>query len=208
MPSVKLFNIEGKEIGQVQLSEEVFGIEPNESVVHEAVVMQLASMRRGTSSTKHRGEVSGGGRKPWRQKGTGRARAGTIRSPLWRGGSIVFGPKPRDYSYSIPKKKRRLALKSVLSDKAATENIVVLDLLEMDQPKTKEMIKILAALNNQGKALVVTAEENFNVGRSVSNIPGVTYTTSEGLNVYDVISHDKLIITKEAVAKAEEVLSR
>ena len=208
MPSVKLFNIEGKEIGQVQLSEEVFGIEPNESVVHEAVVMQLASMRRGTSSTKHRGEVSGGGRKPWRQKGTGRARAGTIRSPLWRGGSIVFGPKPRDYSYSIPKKKRRLALKSVLSDKAATENIVVLDLLDMDQPKTKEMIKILAALNNQGKALVVTAEENFNVGRSVSNIPGVTYTTSEGLNVYDVISHDKLIITKEAVAKAEEVLSR
>jgi large subunit ribosomal protein L4 len=208
MPSVKLFNIEGKEIGQVQLSEEVFGIEPNESVVHEAVVMQLASMRRGTSSTKHRGEVSGGGRKPWRQKGTGRARAGTIRSPLWRGGSIVFGPKPRDYSYSIPKKKRRLALKSVLSDKAATENLVVLDLLEMDQPKTKEMIKILAALNNQGKALVVTAEENFNVGRSVSNIPGVTYTTSEGLNVYDVISHDKLIITKEAVAKAEEVLSR
>lgn len=208
MPSVKLFNIEGKEIGQVQLSEEVFGIEPNESVVHEAVVMQLASMRRGTSSTKHRGEVSGGGRKPWRQKGTGRARAGTIRSPLWRGGSIVFGPKPRDYSYSIPKKKRRLALKSVLSDKAATENIVVLDLLEMDQPKTKEMIKILAALNNQGKALVVTAEENFNVGRSVSNIPGVTYTTSDGLNVYDVISHDKLIITKEAVAKAEEVLSR
>lgn len=208
MPSVKLFNIEGKEIGQVQLSEEVFGIEPNESVVHEAVVMQLASMRRGTSSTKHRGEVSGGGRKPWRQKGTGRARAGTIRSPLWRGGSIVFGPKPRDYSYTIPKKKRRLALKSVLSDKASTDSIVVLDLLDMDQPKTKEMIKILAALNNQGKALVVTAEENFNVGRSVSNIPGVTYTTSEGLNVYDVISHDKLIITKEAVAKAEEVLSR
>ncbi len=208
MPSVKLFNIEGSEVGQVQLSEEVFGIELNEGVVHEVVVMQLASMRKGTSSTKHRGEVRGGGRKPWRQKGTGRARVGTIRSPLWRGGSIVFGPKPRSYSYSIPKKKRRLALKSVLNDKVLTESLVVLESLAMEQPKTKEMIKILTALKNEGKALVVTAEENFNVAKSVSNIPGITYTTSEGLNVYDVISHDKLIITQEAVTKTEEVLSR
>ncbi len=208
MPSVKLFNIEGNEVGQVQLSEEIFGIEPNESVVHEAVVMQLASMRRGTSSTKHRGEVRGGGRKPWRQKGTGRARAGTIRSPLWRGGSITFGPKPRSYSYSIPKKKRRLALKSVLSDKVLTEDIVILDALSMEQPKTKDMIKILTALNNEGKALVVTADEDFNIGKSVSNLPGITYTTSEELNVYDIISHKKLIITQEAVAKTEEVLSR
>lgn len=208
MPSAKLFNVEGKEIGQIELSEEVFGIEPNESVVHEAVIMQLASMRRGTSSTKHRGEVRGGGRKPWRQKGTGRARAGTIRSPLWRGGAITFGPKPRDYSYNIPKKKRRLALKSVLSDKALNENIIVLDALTMEQPKTKDMIKILAALNNSGKALIVTANEDFNVGRSLSNLPGISYTTSEGLNVYDVIYHDKLIITQEAVAKTEEVLSK
>jgi len=208
MPSVKLFNIEGKEVGQVQLSEEIFGIEPNESVVHEAVVMQLASMRKGTSSTKHRGEVRGGGRKPWRQKGTGRARVGTIRSPLWRGGAIVFGPKPRSYSYSIPRKKRKLALKSVLSDKVSTENLVVLDSLTLEQPKTKEMIKILTALNNTGKALVVTAEEDFVIEKSVSNLPGISYTSSQGLNVYDLISHDKLIITQEAVAKTEEVLSR
>ena len=208
MPSVKVFNIEGQEVGQIELNQEVFGIEPNESVVHEAVVMQLASMRRGTSSTKVRGEVRGGGRKPWRQKGTGRARAGSSRSPIWRGGAITFGPKPRDYSYNIPKKKRRLALKSVLSDKVANEQFTVLDALEMDVPKTKEIIRILAALNNQGKALVVTAEDNYNVGKSVSNIPGVTYTTSAGLNVYDVIRHDRLIITQDAVARAEEVLSR
>ncbi len=208
MPSVKVFNIEGKEVGQIELNEEIFGIEPNESVVHEAVVMQMASMRRGTSGTKHRGEVRGGGRKPWKQKGTGRARVGTIRSPLWRGGAIVFGPKPRDYSYNIPKKKRRLALKSVLSDKALTDNIIVLDTLSMEQPKTKDMIKILSALNNVGKALVVTADEDYNVGRSLSNLPGISYTTSEGLNVYDVINHDKLIITQEAVAKTEEVLCK
>ena len=208
MPSVALYNIEGKEVGQIELSEAVFGIEPNESVVHEAVVMQLASMRRGTSSTKHRGEVSGGGRKPWRQKGTGRARVGTIRSPLWRGGSIVFGPKPRDYSYSIPKKKRRLALKSVLSDKVQTSDIIVLDALSLQAPKTKDMVKILSALNNEGKALVVTAEEDFNIQKSVSNLPGISYTTSAGLNVYDVINHNKLIITQEAVAKTEEVLSK
>lgn len=208
MPNVKMFNIEGKEVGEIQLSEEIFGIEPNESVVHEAVIMQMASLRRGTSSTKLRGEVRGGGRKPWRQKGTGRARVGTTRSPIWRGGGITFGPKPRSYSYSIPKKKRRLALKSVLSDKALTDNIIVLDVLAMEHAKTKEMVKILAALNNNGKALLVTANEDYNIGKSVSNLPGVTYTTSEGLNVYDIINHDKLIITQEAVAKTEEVLSK
>lgn len=208
MPGVSVFNVEGKEVGQIQLNDAVFGIEPNESVVHEAVVMQLASMRRGTSSTKHRGEVRGGGRKPWKQKGTGRARVGTIRSPLWRGGSIIFGPKPRDYSYSIPKKKRRLALKSVLSDKVATNNMIVLDALSLEKPKTKDMVKILAALQSDRKALVVTAESSYNIEKSASNIPGVSYTTSAGLNVYDVISHDKLIITQEAVAKVEEVLSK
>lgn len=208
MPSVALYNIEGKEIGQVELNESVFGIEPNESVVHEAVVMQLASMRRGTSSTKHRGEVRGGGRKPWRQKGTGRARVGTTRSPIWRGGSITFGPKPRDYSYTIPKKKRRIALKSVLSDKVQNNNFMVLDALSLEAPKTKDMIKILAAFNNDGKALVVTATEDINVLKSVSNIPGISYTTSEGLNVYDVINHSKVYITQDAVAKTEEVLSK
>lgn len=208
MPNVKVFNIEGQEVGQMDLSAEIFGIEPNEAVVHEAVVMQLASMRRGTSSTKIRGEVRGGGRKPWRQKGTGRARVGSIRSPLWRGGAITFGPRPRDYSYNIPKKKRRLALKSVLSDKVANERFTVLDSLEMEVPKTKEMVKILQALNNQGKALVVTAEDNYNIAKSLSNIPGISYTTSRGLNVYDIINHDRLIITQEAVAKAEEVLSK
>ncbi len=208
MPSVALYNLEGKEVGQVELNESVFGIEPNESVVHEAVVMQLASMRRGTSSTKHRGEVRGGGRKPWRQKGTGRARVGTTRSPIWRGGSITFGPKPRDYSYSIPKKKRRLALKSVLSDKVSNNNFMVLDALALEAPKTKDMIKILAAFNNEGKALVVTAAEEINVLKSVSNIPGISYTTSEGLNVYDIINHDKMYITQDAVAKTEEVLSK
>ena len=208
MPSVALYNIEGKEVGQIELNESVFGFEPNESVVHEAVVMQLASMRRGTSSTKHRGEVRGGGRKPWRQKGTGRARVGTTRSPIWRGGSITFGPKPRDYSYSIPKKKRRIALKSVLSDKVQNNNFMVLEALSLEAPKTKDMIKILAAFNNDGKALVVTATEDINVLKSVSNIPGISYTTSEGLNVYDVINHNKVYITQDAVAKTEEVLSK
>lgn len=206
MPSVTLYNMQGTEMGQIQLNDEIFGIEPNESVVHEAVVMQLASLRRGTSSTKHRGEVRGGGRKPWKQKGTGRARAGTIRSPLWRGGSITFGPKPRDFAYKIPKKKRRLALKSVLSSKAQNGEILVLDQLAFDAPKTKEMIKVLTALSAE-KALVVTSEENMNVARSTSNIPGVLWVTAEGLNVYDVINHDKMIITQDAVAKAEEVLA-
>lgn len=207
MPKVALLNVQGAQVGEIELNDAVFGIEPNESVVHEAVVMQMASWRRGTHCTKSRGEVRGGGRKPWRQKGTGRARVGTIRSPLWRGGAITFGPKPRDYSYSIPKKKRRLALKSVLSSKVAENDIIVLDSLNFDQPKTKEMVKVLDALHVDAKALVVTADLNENVERSSRNIEGVTPVVAASVNVYDVLTHDKLIITKDAIAKVEEVLA-
>ncbi|KJS85054.1 MAG: 50S ribosomal protein L4 [Peptococcaceae bacterium BICA1-8] len=206
MPKVALYNKEGSQVGEIELNDQVFGIEPNESVVHEAVVMQQASLRRGTSNTKSRGEVRGGGRRPWRQKGTGRARAGTIRSPLWRGGTIIFGPKPRDYSYSIPKKKRRLALKSVLSAKVLDGELIVVDELSFEQPKTKEMIKVLEALK-ASKALIVTAELEENVDKSSRNIPGVRSLGATGLNVYDILSHDKLILTKEAVAKVEEVFA-
>lgn len=206
MPKVALYNTQGSQVGDIDLNENVFGIEPNEGVVHEAVVMQLASMRRGTSSTKSRGEVRGGGRKPWRQKGTGRARAGTIRSPLWRGGAITFGPKPRDYKYSIPKKKRRLALRSVLSAKVIDGEMVVLDQLAMAEPKTKEMISILSNFEAR-KTLVVTADSDEVIFKSARNIPGVTSLAASSLNVYDVINHDKLIITKDAVSKVEEVLA-
>lgn len=206
MPKVALYNREGSQVGEIELNDEVFGIEPNESVVHEAVVMQQASLRRGTSSTKSRGEVRGGGRKPWRQKGTGRARVGTIRSPLWRGGAIIFGPKPRDFNYSIPKKKRRLALKSVLSAKVLDGELIVVDEISFEQPKTKEMTKVLNALNAE-RALIVTAELDENVTKSARNIPGVTPLFASGLNVYDILTHDKLILTKDAVAKVEEVLA-
>jgi len=206
MPKVALYNTQGSQVGEIQLKDEIFGIEPNESVVHEAVVMQMASVRRGTSSTKSRGEVRGGGRKPWRQKGTGRARVGTTRSPIWRGGSIVFGPKPRDYSYSIPKKKRRLALKSVLSAKVLDGELIVLDELSFEQPKTKEMIRVLDALKAQ-KALVVTRDLDENVYKSARNIQGIIPITASDLNVYDILCHDKLVITKDAVAKVEEVLA-
>ncbi|NMA01974.1 MAG: 50S ribosomal protein L4 [Clostridia bacterium] len=206
MPKVALYNTQGSQVGDIDLNDEIFGIEPNESVVHEAVVMQMASLRRGTSNTLSRGQVRGGGRKPWRQKGTGRARVGSIRSPLWRGGAITFGPKPRDYSYSIPKKKRRLALKSVLSAKVIDGEIIVLDQLSFEAPKTKEMVKVLEALKAQ-KALVVTADVDENVFKSARNIVGVTPISATGLNVYDIVTHDKLIITKDAVAKVEEVLA-
>ena len=206
MPKVALLNVEGAQVGEIELNDAVFGIEPNESVVHEAVVMQMASWRQGTHCTKSRGEVRGG-RKPWRQKGTGRARVGTIRSPLWRGGAIIFGPKPREYSYSIPKKKRRLALRSVLSSKVAENDIIVLDSLNFDQPKTKEMVKVLDALKVDAKALVVTAEVDENVMKSARNIEGVTPVAAASVNVYDVLAHNKLIITKDAIAKVEEVLA-
>lgn len=207
MPKVALLNVQGSQVGEIELNDAVFGIEPNASVVHEAVVMQMASWRRGTHCTKSRGEVRGGGRKPWRQKGTGRARVGTIRSPLWRGGAITFGPKPRDYSYSIPKKKRRLALRSVLSSKVAENELIVVDSLDFDQPKTKEMVKVLDALKVDKRALVVTGEVNENVIKSARNIEGITPVAAASVNVYDVLNHGKLILTKDAVAKIEEVLA-
>ncbi len=207
MPKVALYNMEGQEVGEIELNDTVFGIEPNEAVVHEMVVMQLAGMRRGTHSTKSRGEVRGGGKKPWRQKGTGRARAGTNRSPLWRKGGIVFGPKPRDYSYSIPRKKRRLALKSVLSAKVKDGALIVLDSLAFDAPKTKGMVKVLDSLKVDTKAAVVTADKNGFVNESARNIPGVKPLVAENINVYDLLKYDRLVITKDAVAKIEEVLA-
>ena len=205
MPKVAVYNVQGAQVGEIELNDEIFGIEPNESVVHEAVVMQLASLRRGTHSTKTRAEVRGGGRKPWRQKGTGRARAGTFSSPLWRKGGIFFGTKPRDYAYSIPRKKRRLAIKSVLSSKVNKGDLIVLDSLALAAPKTKEMVQVLNNLKVDKKALIVTVDNEANVERSARNIAGVKPLAADGINVYDLLKHDKLIITKDAIAKVEEV---
>lgn len=207
MPKVALFSQTGSQVGDIELSDSVFGIEPNKSVLHDAVVMQQASLRQGTHKTKGRSEVRGGGRKPWRQKGTGRARQGSIRSPQWVGGGVVFGPTPRSYSYKLPKKVRRLAIKSALSSKVLAEEIVVLDNLAFDAPKTKEMAAVLSGLTVDRKALVVTADYNEAVALSARNLPGVTFVTAEGVNVLDVLKHDKLVITKEAVEKVEEVFA-
>lgn len=207
MPKVALFNQTGSQVGDIELNESIFGIEPNKSVLHDAVVMQQASLRQGTHKTKGRSEVRGGGRKPWRQKGTGRARQGSIRSPQWVGGGVVFGPTPRSYSYKLPKKVRRLAIKSALSSKVQAEEIVVLDNLVFDAPKTKEMAAVLASLSADRKALVVTADYNEAVALSARNLPGVTFVTAESVNVLDVLKHDKLVITKDAVQKVEEVLA-
>lgn len=206
MPKVALLDIKGAQVGEIELSDGIFGIEPNSGVVHEAVVMQTASLRRGTTYTKSRGEVRGGGRKPWRQKGTGRARAGTSRSPLWRGGSIIFGPKQRDYSYSIPKKKRRLALKSVLSAKVQDGELLVVDKLELDAPKTREMVAVVENMKLENP-LFVTSGEDFNVSRSVRNIPNADTAVVEGLNVYEMLLHKHIVMTASAVAKAEEVFA-
>jgi large subunit ribosomal protein L4 len=207
MPKVALYNQNGATVGEIELNDSVFGIEPNKHVLFEAVIMQRASLRQGTHKTKNRAEVSGGGRKPWRQKGTGRARQGSIRSPQWRGGGTVFGPVPRSYSYKLPKKVRRLAIKSALSSKVLENNIVVLDSLVLEAPKTKEMVKILNNLSVDRKALIVTADVNENITLSARNIPGVTVVTANGINVLDVLNHDKLVITKAAVEKVEEVLA-
>lgn len=207
MPKVALYNQTGTQVGDIELLDAVFGIEPNNHVLHEAVVMQQASLRQGTHAVKGRSDVRGGGRKPWRQKGTGRARQGSIRSPQWVGGGVVFGPTPRSYSYKLPKKVRRLAIKSALSSKVIAAEIVVLEGLNLDAPKTKEMVSVLNSLSADRKALVVTADYNDNVALSARNIPGITFVTADGINVLDVLKHDKLIITKEAVQKVEEVLA-
>lgn len=207
MPKVTLYSQDGSQVGEIELNESVFGIEPNKSVLFEAIVMQKASLRQGTHKTKVRSEVRGGGRKPWRQKGTGRARQGSIRSPQWRGGGTVFGPIPRSYSYQMPKKQRRLAIKSALSSKVLEDNILVLENLLFDAPKTKEIANTLKGLSVDSKALIVTADLDENVALSARNIPGVTVITATSVNVLDVVAHDKLIMTKAAVEKVEEVLA-
>ncbi|MGE7596217.1 50S ribosomal protein L4 [Peribacillus frigoritolerans] len=207
MPKVTLFNQTGSQVGDIELNESIFGIEPNNHVLFEAIIMQRASLRQGTHKVKNRSEVAGGGRKPWKQKGTGRARQGSIRSPQWRGGGVVFGPTPRSYAYKLPKKVRRLAIKSALSAKALEENILVLESLSFEAPKTKEFVALLKNLSVDTKTLVVTDGLDEKVALSARNIPGVTVVEADGLNVLDVVSHNKLILTKSAVEKVEEVLA-
>ncbi|MBL4936146.1 50S ribosomal protein L4 [Clostridium sp. YIM B02515] len=204
MPTVGLFNKEGQKVGEIQLSESVFGAPINADVLHQVVVAQLANKRQGTQSAKTRAEVSGGGIKPWRQKGTGRARQGSTRSPQWIHGGIVFAPKPRDYSMAIPKKMKRVGLKAALSSKVVDNNIVVLESLEIAAPKTKEVVSMLNAFEAK-KTLIVTAETNENVYKSARNIEGVAVLPVNNLNVYDILKYEKLIVTKEAVSKIEEV---
>jgi large subunit ribosomal protein L4 len=205
MPKVNVYNMLGEQVGEINLMDEVFGAEVNEHVLYEVVKNQLANKRQGTQSAKTRAEVRGGGRKPWKQKGTGRARQGSIRAPQWTGGGIVFAPKPRDYSYSVPKKVRRLAMKSALSSKVQNGEIIVLDELNLNEPKTKEMIAILNNVKAGRKALIVMNEKNENVMKSASNIPNVETTLVNTLNVYDILKYDSFIITKDAVSKVEEV---
>ena len=205
MPKVDVYNVEGKKVKDVELKEEIFGIVPNEAVVHSVLVNYLANQRQGTASTKTRAEVSGGGRKPWRQKGTGRARQGSIRAPQWIKGGIALGPKPRNYKYRVNKKEKRLAVKSILSSKVAEENIVVLDKLEMTEIKTKNMAKALENLKLEGKVLIMLPEKNENVQKSARNIDGVKTILLDSINVYDLLKYNKLVITLDTVKKIEEV---
>ena len=208
MPKVALYNQDGTEAGDLELNESVFGIEPNSHVVHEAVLMQRAAKRQGTHAVKNRSAVRGGGRKPWRQKGTGRARQGSIRSPQWVGGGVVFGPTTeRNYKWKLPKKVRKLALKSALSSKVKTEDIIVLNDLQFDAPKTKDVIAVLDALKVDEKALIITSDKNENVIRSANNLQTVKVITVGEINVLDLVAYDKLILTKDAAEKAGEVLA-
>ena len=207
MLKTNVYNMSGELVGEIELSEAIFGIEPNQAVVHEMVKNHLANKRQGTQSALTRAEVSGGGRKPWRQKGTGRARQGSTRSPQWTHGGIVFAPKPRNYSFSVNKKARRLALKSALSAKAAETNLVVIDSIKMEAPKTADFAKFLKAVGCEKKTLVVTAEADQNVVKSGRNIPGCEVTFANLLNVYDVVNATKLVVDKAALAKIEEVFA-
>lgn len=200
-----MLNMAGAEAGTIELKDEIFGIEPNANAVHAVVVNYLANQRQGTQSAKTRAEVRGGGRKPFRQKGTGRHRQGSSTDPSQIGGGIVFAPKPRDYRYSVPKKLKRLALKSALSSKVANNEIIVLDELKFDAPKTKEMVKVLENVKAGKKALIVTAEKDENIVRSAANIPGVRTALVGTMNVYEIVNHTSFIVTKEAVEKIEEV---
>ena len=203
----KVFDMAGKQVGEIELSDAVFGIDPNEAVVHDVVKNHLANCRQGTQSALTRAEVSGGGIKPWRQKGTGRARQGSIRAPQWTHGGIVFAPKPRDYSYTLNKKVKRLAMKSALSAKAQAEEIVVIDAIKMDSIKTKTFKTFLNAVGVNGKALVVTAENDAIVVKSAANIPGVMVTFANLINVYDILNAKKLVVDQAALAKIEEVFA-
>lgn len=206
MTKITAYKDNGAENGAVEVKDAIFGIEPNDSVVTDAVIMQRASMRQGTHDVKNRSEVRGGGRKPWRQKGTGRARQGSIRSPQWVGGGVVFGPTPRSYAYHLPKKVSRLALKSVLSQKAADSNLVVIDSISYDKPSTKAFAQLLNTVGADNKALVVVEDGNDNVALSARNIDKVKVVAPEGVNVLDVINANKLVVTKAALSKIEEVL--
>lgn len=207
MAEIKVLNMQGVESGTLELKDEIFGIEPNQNAVHALVKNHLANRRQGTQSTKTRGDVRGGGRKPFRQKGTGRHRQGSTTDPSQIGGGVVFAPKPRDYSYKIPKKMRRLAMLSALSSKLTDNKLIVVDELKFEQPGTKDMIETLEALKAERKALIVTAAKDENVVRSASNIKGVRTDIATSMNVYEIINHGSLILTKEAVEKIEEVYS-
>lgn len=207
MANVSLFKQDGTQNGTVELNADIFGIEPNNDVVFEAVVMQRASMRQGTHAVKNRSAVRGGGKKPWRQKGTGRARQGSIHSPQWRGGGIVFGPTPRSYAYSIPKKMRRLALKSVLSQKVLDESLVVVDEFKFETPKTKDFAQSLSKLNVEKKALLVLEEDNESAVLAARNLSNVKIVEPTGINVLDIMNSDKLVITQKALSQVEEALA-
>ena len=205
MPKVDVYDIEGKKVSTVELKEEIFGIEPNETVVHHVLVNYLANQRQGTQSTKTRSEVSGGGRKPWRQKGTGRARQGSIRAPHWVGGGIALGPKPRSYNYTVNKKERQLAIKSLLSSKVLEKELVVVEKLPLKEIKTKEMARVLNNLKVEGKAVILLAEKDEIVQKSARNIEGVKTLQVGTINVYDLLKHKNLIVTEDTVKKLEEV---
>lgn len=205
MPNVAVLDMKGTKVDEISLADSIFGIEPNAAVMHEVVVNYLANQRQGTQSTLTRSEVSGGGRKPWRQKGTGHARQGSTRSPQWRHGGVVFAPKPRDYSYSVNKKVRRLAMKSAFSSKVLDNDLIVIDSIDLDEYKTKTMVKMLSAVGSEKKALIVLSEVNSKIIKSANNIPGVKTAQVNELNVYDMLNADKLIIVKDAVSKIEEV---
>jgi large subunit ribosomal protein L4 len=205
MPKVDVYNLEGKAVGSLELSDAIFGLTPHQSAMHQVIVAQLANRRQGTQSALTRSEVSGGGKKPWRQKGTGRARQGSTRSPQWRHGGMVFAVKPRDYSMKVNKKVRRLAMLSALSSKVQESQFIVLEAIALEHGKTSELTKALKALGVSGKALVVTLDVDGNVRRAVSNLPDVYAAQVNTLNVYDIMNYDKFIITRDAVAKVEEV---
>ena len=205
MPKVKVYNILGEQVEEIDLKDDIFNVEINETAVHEMVKNHLANKRQGTQSVKTRTEVRGGGKKPWRQKGTGRARQGSIRAPHWKGGGVTFAPKPRDYSYRVPKKVRKLAMKSALTSKVLNDEIIVLDELNIEEPKTKEIVNLLNNIKASKKALIVMSESNENIIKSARNIPNVETTIANTLNVYDILKYDSFIITKDAVRKVEEV---